>query len=148
MEKKDLIKLLDEIFVPHGFKRKGNNWVLNGDELSKLINLQKSNYSNAFYINYGYILRSVPLINERTHVENRLASTNKEEQKRITDLLDLETQMPTDQRLAELKKFITDKIAVQMQSVNTEADLLNDLKKRPHLNDIPLIVKKHFSLAE
>jgi len=47
-----------------------------------------------------------------------------------------------------LKKFITDKIAVQMLSVNTEADLLNDLKKRPHLNDIPLVVKMYFNLPE
>jgi hypothetical protein len=147
MEKKDLIKLLDEIFVPLGFKRKGNNWMLNGDELSKLINLQKSNYSNAFYINYGYIIKGLELTT-MTHVENRLASINKEEQKRITDLLDLETEMPTDQRLAELKKFITDKIAVQMQSVNTEANLLNDLKKRPHLNNMPLVVKRHFNLPE
>lgn len=147
MEKKDLIKLLDEIFVPLGFKRKGNNWVLNGDELSKLINLQKSNYSNAFYINYGYIIKGLELTTT-THVENRLASTNKEEQKRITDLLDLETEIPTDQRLAELKKLITDKIAVQMQSVNIEADLLNDLRKRPHLNNIPLVVKRHFNLPE
>lgn len=147
MEKRDLIKLLDEIFVPLGFKRKGNNWVLNGDELSKLINLQKSNYSNAFYINYGYIIKGLELTTT-THVENRLASTNKEEQKRITDLLDLETEIPTDQRLAELKKLIADKVAVQMQSVNTEADLLNDLRKRPHLNNIPLVVKRHFNLPE
>lgn len=147
MGKKDLIKLLDEIFVPLGFKRKGNNWVLNSDELSKLINLQKSNYSNAFYINYGYIIKGLELTTT-THVENRLASTNKEEQKRITDLLDLETEIPTDQRLAELKKLITDKIAVQMQSVNIEADLLNDLRKRPHLNNIPLVVKRHFNLPE
>ncbi|MFZ4262547.1 DUF4304 domain-containing protein [Sphingobacterium sp. HJSM2_6] len=147
MEKKDLIKLLDEIFVPLGFKRKGNNWVLNGGELSKLINLQKSNYSNAFYINYGYIIKGLDLTTT-THVENRLASTKKEEQKRITDLLDLETEIPTDQRLAELKKLITDKIAVQMQSVNIEADLLKDLKKRSHLNNIPLVVKQYFNLPE
>ena len=147
MEKKDLIKLLDEIFVPLGFKRKGNNWVLNGNELSKLINLQKSNYSNAFYINYGYIIKGLELTTT-THVENRLASTNKEEQKRITDLLDLETEIPTDQRFAELKKLIADKIAVQIQSMNTEADLLNDLRKQPHLNNIPLVVKRHFSLPE
>lgn len=147
MEKKDLIKLLDKIFVPLGFKRKGNNWVLNGDELSKLINLQKSNYSNAFYINYGYIIKGL-VLTTTTHVEDRLASIDKEEQNRITDLLDLETGIPIDQRLTELKKFITDKIAVQMQSVNTESDLLSDLKKRPHLNNIPLVVKRHFNLPE
>jgi hypothetical protein len=147
MEKKDLIKLLDEIFGPLGFKRKGNNWVLNRDQLSKLINLQKSNYSNAFYINYGYIIKGLELTTT-THVENRLGSIDKEEQKRITDLLDLEMGIPTDQRLTELKKLITDKIAVQMQSVSTESDLLSVLMKRPHINDVPLVVKRYFNLTE
>jgi hypothetical protein len=147
MEKKDLIKFLDEIFIPLGFKRKGNNWVLNGEELSKIINLQKSNYSNAFYINYGYVIKGLELTTS-THVENRLASIDKEEQKRITDLLDLETGIHIEQRLTELKKFIIAKIVRQIQSINTEEEILNELKKRPHLNDIPLIVKKHFSILE
>jgi hypothetical protein len=47
--------------------------------------------------------------------------------------LDLETGIPIEQRLTELKKFNTDKVAVQMQCMNTESDLLSDLKKRPHL---------------
>jgi hypothetical protein len=147
MEKNDLVKLLNEIFVPLNFKRKGINWVLNSDELSKLINLQKSNYSNSFYINYGYIIKDLELTTT-THVENRLASTSKDEQKRITDLLDLETQIPKEQRLADLKKIITGKIVVPMQSVNTVADLLNDVKKQPHFNNIPLIVKRFFDLPE
>lgn len=145
MEKKDLIKLLDEIFIPLGLKRKGNSWVLNSKELSKIINLQKSNYGNAFYINYGYIISGLQLTTA-THVENRLASTDKDEQKRITDLLDLETDIKTDQRVTELKVFISNKIVAQIQSINTETDLLNDLKKRQHLNNIPLVVKKHFNL--
>jgi hypothetical protein len=145
MEKKDLIKLLDEIFLPLGFKRKGNNWIFNGDELTKMINLQKSNYSNAFYINYGFIIKRLELTTT-THVENRLASADKEEQKRITDLLDLEMEITADRRLTELKKLITGNIVAQMQSVNTEGDLLNDLKKQPNLNNIPLVVKKHFKL--
>ncbi len=145
MEKKDIIGLLDIIFKPLGFKRKGNNWVQNGSELSKLINLQKSNYSNAFYINYGYVIKSLEL-STRIHVENRLAFNDKEEQKIITDLLDLEKEIPDEQRLIELKKLITDNIVVQIQSVNTEMDILKDLKNRPHLNNIPLVVKKHFNL--
>jgi len=145
MKKNDLIKLFDEIFGSLGFKREGNNWICKGEELIKIINLQKSNYSNTFYINYGYIIKGLELTTT-THVENRLASTDKEEQKRITDLLDLETEIPTDQRLTELKTFITNKITIQMQSMKTETDLLNDLKKRPNLNNIPLVVKNHFHL--
>lgn len=145
MEKKDLVKFLDEIFAPLGFKRKGNNWVINSEELCKLINLQKSNYGNAFYVNYGYIIKGLELTTT-THVENRLASTDKEEQKRITNLLDLEMEMPEDVRLKDLKKFITNKIVVQMQSLNSKSDLLNYLKQLKHLNNIPLVVKKYFNL--
>jgi hypothetical protein len=147
MEKKDLIKLLDEIFIPLGFKRKGNNWVLVGDELSKIINLQKSNYSNAFYINYGFTIKGLKL-DTTDHVGNRLASSDKNEQKIITDLLNLESKIPDDLRLSELKKFIKNKIVVQVQLINTERELLNELMKRPNLNDIPLVVKRHFNLPE
>ena len=140
MEKKDLVNLLDTIFIPLGFKRKGNNWVQNGSELSKIINLQKSNYSNAFYINYGYVIKCLELTTN-THIENRLASIDNVEQKELTNLLDLENEMSNDTRFAKLKKFINDKIVLQIQSVNTEADILSELKNRSHLNNIPLVVK-------
>ena len=147
MEKRDLVRFLDEIFIPLGFKRKGNNWVLNSEELSKLINLQKSNYSNAFYINYGYVIKGLELTTTM-HVEDRLASSEKEEQKRITNLLDFELEMPMDQRLIELKKIIISNIVVRMQSVNTSGDLLNALNKRTNLNDISLVVKRYFHLLK
>jgi Domain of unknown function (DUF4304) len=145
MEKKDLINLLDEIFIPLGFKRKGNNWVNNGEELSKIINLQKSNYGNSFYINYGFIIRGLELTTV-THVEDRLASKDKEEQKRITELLHLESEIAPGKRLEELKKLISSNVVPKIQQVNTENDLLNEIMKRPTLNVIPLVVKKHFNL--
>jgi len=145
MEKKDLVKLFDEIFTPLGFKRKGNNWVYNGNVLTKMLNLQKSNYSNAFYINYGYIIKGLELTTT-THVENRLASIDKEEQKRITDLLDLENGINFEERISELKKFVSDKIVSDFKNTNTEDDILHNLKNRPHLNDIPLVLKRYFNL--
>ena len=145
MEKKKIIELLNEIFFPLGFKRKGNNWVYNGKELSKIINLQKSNYSNSFYINYGYNINGIELTTTM-HIYNRFASVDKEKQKTITNLLDLDCAFPQDQRLMELKKLITSIIISKMEIVNSEEDILQYLKKRPQLNDIPLIVKKHFHL--
>jgi hypothetical protein len=146
MEKKDLISLLDEIFIPLSFKRKGNSWVLNGSELSKVINLQKSNYGTAFYINYGYIINGLNLTTT-THVENRLSSSDREEQKVITDLLDLENNIDDSQRLIMLKKLVVEKIVKEMASINTQEDLLKELQRRPHLHNIPLIVKEHFNLV-
>ena len=54
MRKKELTDILSELFIPIGFKRKGNFWVINGDVLTKMVNLQKSQFSNRFYINYHY----------------------------------------------------------------------------------------------
>lgn len=145
MNKSELINVLDEIFTPLGYKRHTNNWTSNGEEIAKVVNLQKSRYGNAFYINYGYIIRHLEL-STITHVENRLASMDKSEQKRITELLNLDVYVDAGKRLAELKECILDKIVSKMQSINTEKDILTELRNRPHLNDIPLVVKKHFHL--
>jgi Domain of unknown function (DUF4304) len=148
MEKKELSIILSEVLVPIGFKKKGNYWVVNGDVITKMINLQKSDYSNAFYINYGYILNSIPLDNLMMHVYNRVTSLDVEERNRITFLLDLENNIADEERSKALKEMLKSKLVVKVQAVNTEDDLLAELKKRPHLNDITLGVKKHFDLEE
>jgi len=50
MEKKDLIKLLDEMFIPIGFKRKGNNWVHNGEIITKIIICKNHSIVTAFIL--------------------------------------------------------------------------------------------------
>lgn len=146
MNKNNLISFLDTLLKPYGFKKKGNNWTLDGDEISKLVNLQKSYYGNLYYVNYGFIIKDLELTTT-THVEMRLGSADKEQQKRITDLLNLEIDIESNQRLDELKKVLITKVIVHLQSINSKIDLLDELKKRPHLNDIPLIVKDYFNLG-
>ena len=145
MNKKELINILSEVLVPIGFKKKGNYWVINGDEITKMINLQKSNYGNFFYINYGYILNSIPLDNEMMHVYNRVTSLDLEERNRITFLLDLDSNVADEDRTTELKQILG-KLVSKIQIVNTEEELLKELKNRSDLNDIPLTVKKHFQI--
>ena len=145
MEKEELVNILSEILVPTGFKKKGNYWVSNSNEITKMVNLQKSQFGNSFYINYGYILKSIPL-EGMMHIYNRVASKNVEEQQRIIELLDFENDITNGERSKELKKILLKKMLTKLQAVNTEEDLLNELSKRSTLNDIPLIVKKHFCL--
>ncbi|MDL2141628.1 DUF4304 domain-containing protein [Flavobacterium tructae] len=147
MEKKELVKFLDEIFVPLNFKRKGNNWVSNGETVNRIINLQKSQYSNAFYINYGYILNSLPLDNWTSHVDNRLGGKEKEEQKLITDLLNLESDFKTEERFYLLGKIINEKIVKEVQFVSSEEDVLKILKEKEFLYTIPPAVLRHFNLT-
>lgn len=147
MEKKDLIDFLDNLFVPIGFKRKGSNWVINANEINRIINLQKSQYSNSYYLNYGYIINALPLNGFVNHVDNRLASEDKIEQIKITELLDLTNSISRDTRWQELSKIINVKIITEMQSVQTEKDLMNVLKRMKYLFTIPPFVLKHFNMS-
>mgnify|MGYP001544711343 CR=1 FL=1 len=148
MEKKELASILSEVLVPIGFKKKGNYWVVNGAEITKMINLQKSQFSNSFYINYGYILNAIPLNGLTMHIFSGLGSLDSNENARIKELLNLENNISDEERASDLKKVLLEKLAHKVSSVNTEADVLEELKKQPHLNNIPLVVKRHFHLPE
>lgn len=145
MEKKDLKRILDNLLLPLGFKSKGNNWALNGKDIAKIVNLQKSQYSNSYYINYGYVLSSIPY-DGAMHVYNRIAGKDKVEQQEITDILDLDTDIEDIDRAIRLKEILNNKLMQKIATINSEEDILNELKTRPHLNDIPLVVKEHFKL--
>ncbi|QSB26288.1 DUF4304 domain-containing protein [Flavobacterium sp. CLA17] len=147
MEKKELSNILSEVLLPFGFKKKSDYWVLNQDIIIKIINLQKSQFNNSFYINYGYVLKSIPLTG-MMHIYNRLTSSNIEERNWILELLNLENDISINERTTELKKILLEIIISSMQIINTEQDLINELKKRPHLNDVPLNVKEHLNLME
>jgi hypothetical protein len=141
-----LAKLLDNTLFPYGFKRKGNNWVHTGAQLTKMVNLQKSNYGGeCFYINYGYIINKLQLT-KTMHVFKRLGSSQKEVMARITNLLDLESPIIDEQRITELSELIRGQIVDQFNTMQTEDDILSDLKRREHLNNIPLVVKEYFNL--
>lgn len=148
MEKRELVKILNEVFVPLGFKKKEDNWIINGDEIIKMVNLQKSKFSNSFYINYGYILKSIPLNGLTMHIFKGFGSIDKTEQQRIVALLNLENDVSKADREEELKKYLFEKLVLDINKVNTEEDVLNELKQRSCLNDVPLILKKYFRLEE
>lgn len=61
MDRGELANVTSDVLLPLGFKRKGNYRVVYGSKLDKIVNLQKSQYRNRYYINYGFILNSIPL---------------------------------------------------------------------------------------
>jgi hypothetical protein len=145
MNKNELIDFLNNIFKPLGFKKKSSNWYYENDELIKKINLQRSQYGNYYYINYGYIIKYLDLDVLDMHIYYGVATSNKDENLRIEGLLNLDNNIPDEIRKVELTDVLN-KLLIDISSINTEEDILNKLKERDNLNSIPLVVKRHFNL--
>jgi len=143
MSKLILPKILNELLNPLGFSKKGNYWTLKNDQLTKVVYLQKSKFSNIFYINYGFILNSLPLDDLTMHVQTGLSSSNIDLNNKIKELLNLENNISSESRTNNLKQVINEIFEQEFYGINTEKDLILELKNRSNLNDIPLIVKKY-----
>lgn len=146
MDKKEFLKFLDEIFKPIDFIRKGNTWENENEVFIKIISLQKSKHGNAYYLNYGFIIKGLVLGNLEMHVFNRLSSFDDVVNQKIMDLLDMESFYTDAKRKRELKEIIDKYLINVIQNINSENDLVNALKKRPHLNDVPLITKRYLHI--
>jgi hypothetical protein len=131
--------IINELLKPFGFKNKGNYWRLETDEIEKVINLQKSNFSNLYYFNYGYNLESLDCDEVMMHVFSRLPQS---------DAFDLENNIESSVRIKKIRDKIEIELIPELKRINSESDLLFLLKGRPHLNDIPIKVKEYLKLND
>jgi hypothetical protein len=146
MGKEILVKILNDALLPFGFKRKGNTWVLNGPEINKIVNMQRSLYSNLYYINYGYVINSLPKDGFFMHVDKRLGSYDKQVDIEIRNLLDFENSSPENLRIEKLSNYVNSIIVEEMNGIKNELDLLHHILRGP-LYGIPTVVLKHFNLS-
>jgi hypothetical protein len=59
IEKIALKKSLNQVLVESRFERKSNSWYGSGNDAIVVLNLQKSDFGNYFYINIGVCLKSL-----------------------------------------------------------------------------------------
>jgi len=147
MDKRKLTEIIDNCLQPIGFKRHRNRWVLDRNAITKIVDFQRSQYGERYYVNYGYIIKSLPLNNLKMHVFSGLGSIDEAENKRINLLLDLENDINDESREVELGRVLQKTLVKRINEIDKEEDLKNELQQRPHLNDVPLIVKNHFGLC-
>ena len=57
MSNKEFTGFINSILKLHGFSRKGNYWYSYSDEIAKVVNAQKSSFSNLYYLNYGFQIK-------------------------------------------------------------------------------------------
>ena len=148
MEKNELKDILNNVLRPFGFKRKSNYWIQDSKEIAKVVHLQKSQFDNRFYVNYGYIIKALPLNGLTMHVFKGLDSENPNDRASIKELLNLNNEIPEESRVAGLKKFIDAIIISKFDKVKSEVDILSELKSYEKPNIVPLQVKKYLADLE
>ncbi|MBL7762203.1 MAG: DUF4304 domain-containing protein, partial [Chitinophagaceae bacterium] len=134
----DVLGIIEEILAPINFRKKGNSWIKMRSELSNVVNLQKSKFGDRFYVNYGYIINSLPIEDSLMHIFNGLGSLNEQENFRIQEVLNLENDIPDAERKNEFTIIFKSIVLKSFDGIETEADLVQELRKRPHFNDITL----------
>lgn len=89
-----------------GFKKKSDNWYLGNDEVVLLVNIQKSQYGNQYYVNCGVSVRALGGIDfpkeQNCHIRFRLTAILPEEKrKEVEALFDLESELLSDHQRGE-----------------------------------------------
>jgi len=94
----------------HGFTRKATSWYRKQPDSIAVLDLQKSQYGHQYYVNVALWL--LPLGSATTPKENqcqirsRLGSLYPEDEREIAQLLDLESNINDDDRMARLGIYL------------------------------------------
>lgn len=146
MDIKELIRIIDAELLLVGFKRKNKNWFFENLELIKYVELQKSNYSNLYYLNYGFIIKEINIDSKTRHVPKQLGGSTEEERIFLKDFLDLESNKSKD--IILFKEYFNKNLDYFLNTINSSDDLgkfvINDLAS---LNRIPFVVKEYFNIS-
>ena len=145
MDKRTLINVINEILLTLGFKRKGNLWKLDSSEIVKYINIQKSQYSNLYYLYYGYILKNIKVDDNTNKYYKGFNSIIIKNGTKL-DLLDLENDFKDEFRSEKLQDKIKKEVIDEFQKVNNESDILNDINNLPTKELVFLNIRKYFGL--
>ena len=147
MDKKELVNIIDKEFKPLGFKRKGNYWELIGTEIIKIIHLQKSSFSKQYYINYGFKFSKLDYDGTSMHIFKGLGSIDNIENELIKNILNFEYILDTQTRNTKLSEIIKNILKAELNKINSEKDVLNEIKEKPSLlNTLPLKVKEYLKV--
>lgn len=78
MKRNPLVDALSTALDPYGYRRKGRTWYLDSDDALRIVDLQKSQYGDAHYINLAVWLKSFgdnPAPKEhQCHIRTRLSA--------------------------------------------------------------------------
>ena len=128
MRKELLIQTVNEFLKPHGFRKRGSSWYYTGDGLISVFNLQKSIYSNLYYVNIGLFVDKdkiavSPLPENKGDVKFRLNTLADDElRSKIESTFDLESSIDDSLRRQQIDEILTQVVAPVFTNFLTLSD--------------------------
>lgn len=140
METAEFKKIVDEIIISNGMKKRKSFYYLEGNELVVVLGLQKSIYSLGYYFNLGYIIKDLndkqyPMYTDG-NVRLRL---NFELDGKNTDIVSIQDVLK-DQLVSELGR----NIKYYVSAITKIEDLKTLIKKEPTLLYQTTLITKRY----
>lgn len=132
---------------PLGAKRKGRaTFVLETQDLIKMVEIQKSDFSQLCYLNYGFTLKQVPTDGLKEHLMKRATSQDPIIREQIDRWLDLDSDILDSERAQGIEWIIDEIVLPEIQHINTENDLKEFILTLPTINLVPFRLRRHYGL--
>ena len=130
---RDIDKTVKDLLTPHGFVFKRSSWYRTSDSLIQIINFQKSQYANRFYMNLGIdertgqelVYKPEYLFSVRLRVEMIVSDTL------LIDALDFEKECSEINRNEKMEALILNSINF-LDSINGWEELRLAMKNKKH----------------
>lgn len=139
-------KVIDEALTPLGYTKRKNTWFLTQDETIRLVDLQKSQYGEKYYINLAIYLKNLGNLEyppeNLCHIRTRLEAivSNKED---YESLLDGEKNENIDERMGKLSKLFHSSALPWLSIGNSEASLREAIRNDKLKNSLITIAAKN-----
>lgn len=147
MKTAEVSSIVFQKLKPLGATRKGRStFVLETPELIKSIDIQKSDFSQLCYLNYGFTLKRVPTGGLKKHLMKRATSKDPLIKEQIDRWLDLDSDSPDPERAQGIEWIIDEIVLPEIQTINTESDLKKFILTLPTMNLVPIRLREHYGL--
>lgn len=141
MESKDLKKIIEEVAKRNCFKLVNSNWVKESEETILVLNLQKSNFSNKYYLNIRVFIKGLfdKFIKiDKTVLKNDTGDVFRRTPPEFDPVLDLENDIELSLRIEEIEKLFNSFIIPFSYDALSIKGLL-DLYRRNQINLLPAV---------
>jgi hypothetical protein len=153
MDKKQLLGILDGELAKAGFHRRSSTWYLDEGEIIKVVNLQKSSYSNTYYVNLCIYIKALGSAvknpkEDECHIRTRLDSTLGQTPKKYDYLFDL-SRVHVNEKDDEtnLVECVRRGILPQLDRIRSREGILTIAAENPAIiNMLPSKVRLFFGL--